>query len=159
MPSNGSLTQLVEYLPFKQRVTGSSPVRPTKCPHRLVVQDSGLSRRQQGFKPPWGRHEFPGRSCATARPPLSYPGPHRLAWSRTSAFHAVNRGSNPLGDARMQKAFREAEGFSAFEGETRGAQSATNCFTRHSSSGWRPSLIFPQKKQKGLYQITSPYAS
>jgi hypothetical protein len=25
--------------------------------------------------------------------------PHRLAWSRTPAFHAGNRGSNPLGDA------------------------------------------------------------
>ena len=24
-------------------------------PHRLVAQDSGLSRRQQGFKSPWGR--------------------------------------------------------------------------------------------------------
>ena len=27
---NGPLTQLVEYLPFKQRVAGSSPARPTK---------------------------------------------------------------------------------------------------------------------------------
>jgi hypothetical protein len=25
--------------------------------------------------------------------------PHRLAWSRTPAFHAGDRGSNPLGDA------------------------------------------------------------
>ncbi len=27
--AEGPLTQLVEYLPFKQRVTGSNPVRPT----------------------------------------------------------------------------------------------------------------------------------
>ena len=27
---NGSLTQQVEYLPFKQRVAGSNPARPTK---------------------------------------------------------------------------------------------------------------------------------
>jgi hypothetical protein len=27
----GPLTQLVEYLPFKQRVAGSSPARPTIC--------------------------------------------------------------------------------------------------------------------------------
>ena len=26
-------------------------------------------------------------------------GPHRLAWSRTPAFHAGNTGSNPVGDA------------------------------------------------------------
>ncbi len=32
-------------------------------------------------------------SCRTMRP-------HRLVWSRTTAFHAVNRGSNPLGDAK-----------------------------------------------------------
>ncbi len=25
--------------------------------------------------------------------------PHRLAWPRTPAFHAGDRGSNPLGDA------------------------------------------------------------
>ena len=29
--------------------------------------------------------------------------PHRLAWSRTPAFHAGNRGSNPLGDAINNK--------------------------------------------------------
>ena len=52
----GSLTQSVEYLPFKQRVARSSRARPTKA------------------------------------------GPHRLARSRTPAFHA-NTGSNPVGDA------------------------------------------------------------
>lgn len=56
----GPLTQMVEYLPFKQRVAGSSPARPT------------YSVR-----------------------------PHRLAWSRTPAFHAGNTGSNPVGDASL----------------------------------------------------------
>ena len=28
----GPLTQLVEYLPFKQRVAGSNPARPTRVP-------------------------------------------------------------------------------------------------------------------------------
>src|SRR3989339_1054210 len=27
--------------------------------------------------------------------------PHRLAWSRTPPFHGENRGSNPLGDAKI----------------------------------------------------------
>ena len=58
---HGPLTQSVEYLPFKQRVAGSSPARPTT-----------------------------NKNCLR---------PHRLAWSRTPAFHAGNRGSNPLGDA------------------------------------------------------------
>ena len=57
----GPLTQLVEYLPFKQRVARSSRARPIKYIQILR--------------------------------------PHRLAWSRTPAFHAGNRGSNPLGDA------------------------------------------------------------
>jgi hypothetical protein len=28
--------------------------------------------------------------------------PHRLAWSRTPDFHSGNRGSNPLGDAKIK---------------------------------------------------------
>ena len=33
-----------------------SPARPpAPRPHRLVAQDAGLSRRKQGFEPPWGR--------------------------------------------------------------------------------------------------------
>ena len=37
---NGSLAQLGEHLPYKQRVTGSSPVTPTKFlfPNGPVVQ-------------------------------------------------------------------------------------------------------------------------
>ncbi len=56
-PSNGPLTQLVEYLPFKQRVTGSNPVRPTTymSPSSSQVQDTGLSRRQHRFKSGRGR--------------------------------------------------------------------------------------------------------
>ena len=37
--------------------------------------------------------------CKKSVPFRHYMRPHRLAWSRTAAFHAVNRGSNPLGDA------------------------------------------------------------
>ena len=61
----GPLTQSVEYLPFKQRVAGSSPARPTKykivsrfylaSPSSSLVQDTGLSRRQHRFKSGWGR--------------------------------------------------------------------------------------------------------
>ena len=29
--------------------------------------------------------------------------PHRLAWPRTPAFHAGDRGSNPRGDANIKK--------------------------------------------------------
>ncbi len=62
----GPLTQSVEYLPFKQRVVGSSPTRPTNfilptpptSPSSSLVQDTGLSRRQQGFKSPWGRQRI-----------------------------------------------------------------------------------------------------
>ena len=32
--------------------------------------------------------------------------PYRLAWPRTPAFHAGNRGSNPLGDASIIKGLR-----------------------------------------------------
>ncbi len=68
----GPLTQSAEYLPFKQRVAGSSPARPTTNAHKR---------------------------------PENQMRPHRLARSRTPAFHAGDRGSNPLGDATYIKAF------------------------------------------------------
>ena len=37
--------------------------------------------------------------------------PHRLARSRTSAFHAGNRGSNPLGDAKKDNKIGTWENF------------------------------------------------
>ena len=53
---DGWVAQLVEHRPFKPAVEGSKPSPLTAtCPHRLVAQDSGLSRRQQGFDSPWGR--------------------------------------------------------------------------------------------------------
>ena len=57
----GSLTQSVEYLPFKQRVARSSRARPTtffqhhKSPSSSQVQDTGLSRRRHEFESRWGR--------------------------------------------------------------------------------------------------------
>ncbi len=50
-----------------QEVGGSIPPSSTISqvrPHRLEAKDSALSRRQQGFESPWGRHFF---SQASAR--------------------------------------------------------------------------------------------
>ena len=78
---NGPLTQSVEYLPFKQRVAGSSPARPTRqrfkfaSPSSSQVQDTGLSRRRQGFESPWGRQIYqrpPGFSWRPFLFPLKY---------------------------------------------------------------------------------------
>ena len=50
------IAQLVEHLPFKQRVPGSSPGRLTPLlqsilsPSSSLAQDTGLSRRRHGFK-------------------------------------------------------------------------------------------------------------
>ncbi len=80
----GPLTQSVEYLPFKQRVAGSSPARPTRSPSSSPVQDTGLSRRQQGFKSPRGRHfeqkREPIGSLFSFIFPLSY---LKITWSST----------------------------------------------------------------------------
>ena len=54
---NGSLAQLGEHLPYKQRVTGSSPVVPTII--GLVVQlvrTLACHARGRGFEPHPGRH-------------------------------------------------------------------------------------------------------
>jgi hypothetical protein len=51
------LAQAVEHLPFKQRVAGSNPARLTiASPSSSLAQDTGLSRRQHGFKSRRGRH-------------------------------------------------------------------------------------------------------
>ena len=53
---NGSIAQLGEHLPYKQGVTGSSPVVPTKFgPVVQLVRMLACHARGQGFEPPSGR--------------------------------------------------------------------------------------------------------
>ena len=57
---NGSIAQLGEHLPYKQRVTGSSPVVPTNC--GLVVQlvrTLACHARGRRFEPVPGRQFLP----------------------------------------------------------------------------------------------------
>ena len=62
---NGRLAQLVEHLPYKQGVTGSSPVVPTiYFVYGLVVQlvrTLACHARGRGFEPHSGRHFFLGQ--------------------------------------------------------------------------------------------------
>ena len=53
----GSIAQLGEHLPYKQRVTGSSPVVPTRYgPVVQLVRTLACHARGQGFESPSGRH-------------------------------------------------------------------------------------------------------
>ena len=96
MDDEGPLTQEVEYLPFKQRVAGSSPVRPT-----ILNADFGVWISEFLFV-------FFLSYSAIRILHSAIGSPHRLARPRTPAFHAGNRGSNPLGDA---KSVMEGPGF------------------------------------------------
>ena len=49
----GSLAQLGEHLPYKQRVTGSSPVGPIFCFLNKITCRSGGTGRRPGLKIPW----------------------------------------------------------------------------------------------------------
>ena len=54
---DGSIAQLGEHLPYKQRVIGSSPIVPTKYgPVAQLVRALACHARGQGFEPPSGRH-------------------------------------------------------------------------------------------------------
>ena len=54
---SGSIAQLGEHLPYKQRVTGSSPVVPTKYGAVVqLVRMPACHAGGQGFEPPSGRH-------------------------------------------------------------------------------------------------------
>ena len=56
---SGSIAQLGEHLPYKQRVTGSSPVVPTKNgPVVQLVRTLACHARGRGFEPHSGRHCF-----------------------------------------------------------------------------------------------------
>ena len=57
--ANGSIAQLGEHLPYKQRVTGSSPVVPTTFgPVVQLVRTLACHARGRRFEPVPGRH-FP----------------------------------------------------------------------------------------------------
>ena len=53
----GSLAQLGEHLPYKQRVSGSSPLTSTKCgPVVQLVRTLACHARGRQFEPDSGRH-------------------------------------------------------------------------------------------------------
>ena len=52
----GGLAQLGEHLPYKQRVTGSSPVVPTIGPVVQLVRTLACHARGREFEPHPGRH-------------------------------------------------------------------------------------------------------
>ena len=55
----GSIAQLGEHLPYKQRVIGSSPIVPTIYgPVVQLVRTLACHARGQGFEPHSGRHFF-----------------------------------------------------------------------------------------------------
>ena len=55
----GSIAQLGEHLPYKQRVTGSSPVVPTTFgPVVQLVRTLACHARGRRFEPVSGRHVF-----------------------------------------------------------------------------------------------------
>ena len=56
-PRCGSIAQLGEHLPYKQRVTGSSPVVPTRYgPVVQLVRTLACHARGRRFEPVPGRH-------------------------------------------------------------------------------------------------------
>ncbi len=53
---NGSIAQLGEHLPYKQRVIGSSPIVPTNGPVVQLVRTLACHARGRGFESHPGRH-------------------------------------------------------------------------------------------------------
>ena len=60
---NGSIAQLGEHLPYKQRVIGSSPIVSTIGPVVQLVRTLACHARGQGFESPSGRQFYVMRVC------------------------------------------------------------------------------------------------
>jgi hypothetical protein len=69
---------------------------PIASPSSSPVQDTGLSRRRQGFKSPWGRHLFIRQRGVL---PYQAGSPSSLPDQYIPLSKRDDRGSNPLGDA------------------------------------------------------------
>ena len=54
--ADGSIAQLGEHLPYKQRVIGSSPIVSTNGLVVQLVRTLACHARGQGFESPSGRH-------------------------------------------------------------------------------------------------------
>ena len=54
--ADGSIAQLGEHLPYKQRVIGSSPIVPTNGPVVQLVRTLACHARGRGFESHPGRH-------------------------------------------------------------------------------------------------------
>ncbi len=65
--ANGSIAQLGEHLPYKQRVTGSSPVVPTNGPVVQLVRTLACHARGRGFEPHPGRQLFSSEDAFVAQ--------------------------------------------------------------------------------------------
>ena len=106
--SDGPLTQEVEYLPFKQRVVGSSPARPTIENNQIPSTNNQINFNNQ--------YRILDSSIFVCLLEFGHwwlfgywnlvigilnEGPHRLVRPRTPAFHVGDRGSNPLGDTSI----------------------------------------------------------
>ena len=123
----GPLAQLVEHLPFKERVAGSNPARLTS-PHfspggAMIAPSTVCAGKISKYRWQFTEdklcfivYQRPGEKCGldpligrTRQPPDPHaghlpnppPSPVRLAWPRTPPFHGGNRGSNPLRDANI----------------------------------------------------------
>jgi hypothetical protein len=89
-----------------ERQESTEPRSPRLKPRAKRTKPFGLGQPPQGALFPEPGASAPGGSCCRvalllAPPPscgrIAHRRPHRLAWSRTRAFQARDRGSNPLG--------------------------------------------------------------
>ena len=91
-------------------LTATLPGSPTRriigSPHRLVAQDTALSRRQHGFESRWGHAHHPASrpGARSARPRgLARARSRGAAWSARHPVKVEVAGSNPVGTARRRR--------------------------------------------------------
>ena len=97
----GSIAQLGEHLPYKQRVIGSSPIVPTiNGPVVQLVRTLACHARGQGFESPSGRHFFETVPKGTVHHFLPFASVAQLVEQGTENPRVV--GSIPTGGTTMR---------------------------------------------------------
>ena len=147
----GPLTQAVEYLPFKQRVAGSSPARPTSSPS---PSSSGLGRRPltpiTGVQIPLGT---PRKLAGDDLLALDKPGGSTGQKYSSQAPEVAALGASCLTKGMTRAGFFHQDGFKGLPGVLQSQAARYGRGSRRPGVGWHGKNGLPPAPPEALHEV------